>query len=43
MTARAYTGPYPIRSHRTLAEQPSPPELGYTGAAAEVLDRKSVV
>lgn len=39
MTARAYTGPYPIRSHRTLAELPPAPEPcpGYTGAAFEVL------
>ena len=39
MTARAYTGPYPIRSHRTVAELPPLPEPcpGYTGAAFEVL------
>jgi hypothetical protein len=39
MTARAYIGPWPIRSHRNLAELPPLPEPcpGYTGAAFEVL------
>lgn len=35
MTARPYTGPWPIRSHRTLADLPAPPEP--QTAAFEVL------
>jgi hypothetical protein len=35
VTARAYTGPWPIRSHRTLADLPPPPEP--KTAAFEVL------
>ena len=39
MTARAYTGPWPIRSHRTVADLPPAPQPcpHYSGAAFEVL------